>query len=168
MDKLAHLQDAGTNTALVVRGKPGAHKSDIPGHNQRPGATCCKNCFALQKNCRGHTKPFCIQKGGGMEEKTIAEVCMAAQTPRSSSGRENSNKDSSTTTKALVAVTGFDGKLYYIDSASLMQLPVPESTNFAGFASIADNHFTEDWKYSGFMATIEDAKANIDWNQHST
>ncbi|KAG6805026.1 hypothetical protein H0H92_001085, partial [Tricholoma furcatifolium] len=79
------------------------------------------------------------------------------------------------TPKTYVAVTGHDGKLWYVDQTQLSQPsePVAESTAFAGI-SIANamdpthGYSTEYWEHTGFMAIdTEEPRASVDWSEHT-
>lgn len=160
-------------TALSARGGGRYRDTDLPGHNHGPGAMCCKNCLALKLPCRGHSKQFCVQKGGGMAGKSVADA-QAAQTAHRAS--KSKAKTPSVTLpaaeKTFVAVTGLDGKMWYVDPTQLGQLPAPQDvTPFAGIASTAlepGQHTTEVWEHAGFMAQVEENLTNINWDQHAT
>lgn len=161
--------------ATAFSAKGGVRSTDLPGHNHGPGATCCENCFALKRPCKGHTKAYCVQKGGGMAGKPIAE---AQEAQRASRARTNTPAKSSpkTTTntsspKSFVAVTGLDGKLWYVDPSQLGQLPAPAET--AAIAEIATStsepatyRSTECWEHVGFTA-IEEPFTTVNWTTHA-
>ncbi|KAG6861186.1 hypothetical protein C0995_002993 [Termitomyces sp. Mi166 len=141
--------------ALSVKGGGKHCDTDLPGHNHGPGATCCENCFSLKCPCWGHTKPFCIQKGGGMAGKSIAESQEAKRAQRKKADMQKGTPDKPTTSaKSFVAITGLDGKLWYVDLTQLGQLPFPPET--ASFANVATsyeephlNQSTEYWEHVG-------------------
>lgn len=98
------------NTALSAKEGIKSRSTDIPSHNHGPEATCCKNCHALRRPCRGHTKLFCIQKGGGMAGKSIVEAQAAQKASRKKVSRDSTSANShdnltTAPAKSYVAVT---------------------------------------------------------------
>lgn len=69
-----------------------------------------------------------------MAEKTITEAQKAQQASKKSSSQMAST--TAALTKSFVAITGLNGKLWYVDSSQLKQLPLSLKT--ATFARIAN------------------------------
>lgn len=159
-------------TVFSVRGGTSTRSMDLPGHNHGHGATCCENCFALKRPCKGHTKAFCVQKGGGMMGKSIAEAQDAQRASRGKSSTTSKPASKAVATsppKSYVAVTGLDGKMWYVDPSQLGQLPVPTETaaitEITAFSS-DPLHSTECWEHIGFTV-MEDDGSTVDWNTHA-
>lgn len=146
---------AKSNQATAFSARGGGRPTDLPGHNHGPGATCCENCFSLKKPCRGHTKAFCVRKGGGMAGKTVAE----AQEAKNAKGKPDSQTSNSSTgaaapAKSFVAVTGLDGKLWYVNPTQLGQLPAaqdvltqPANGNLSSTSSLTTSTTPKDRSY---------------------
>ncbi|KAG6876347.1 hypothetical protein C0993_003850 [Termitomyces sp. T159_Od127] len=107
-----------------------------------------------------------------MAGKSIAEAQEAKRAQRKKADMQKDTPDRPTTSaKSFVAITGLDGKLWYIDPTQLGQLPSPpETTSFANIAtSCEEPHFnqsTEYWEHIEFMVIVE-ACTTIDWNTHT-
>lgn len=106
-----------------------------------------------------------------MVRKSIVE---AQEAQRASRGKTNIPAKQKTTTtstqspKSFVAITGLDGKLWYVDPLQLGQLPAPTET--AAITEItsslsATTHSTECWEHIGFT-TIDEVSTTVDWNDY--
>lgn len=99
-----------------------------------------------------------------MAGKTVTE---AQEAQRAS--KRSSPQATATPAKSFVAITGLDGKLWYVNPSQLGQLPSPPET--AAFARVANppgqisDYSTECWEHVGFMAH-EDTMAAVDWSTH--
>ncbi|KAG6887800.1 hypothetical protein C0995_012660 [Termitomyces sp. Mi166 len=103
-----------------------------------------------------HAARIAIHKGGGMAGKSVTDAQAAQRASKKKP--DTSSTNSSIQAKSFVAVTGLDGKLWYVDSSSLGQLPAP--SEMAAFASMAmgqtpypaPDHSTKCWENAEFMA----------------
>ncbi|KNZ78861.1 hypothetical protein J132_09544 [Termitomyces sp. J132] len=165
MENVQNMINSKANTAQAtafnMKGGTRSHDTDLPGHNHGPGAVYCENCHSCGQPCQGHSKPFCVQKGGGMAGKSIAD---AQATQKASKKKSDSTLDSITTSaKSYVTITRIDGKLWYVNPSNLGQLPAPSKTaTFTGIAAPqmptpASDFSTECWEHAGFIA-FEDAE----------
>lgn len=76
MDSLSTLSKSSTgDTALAAKATPfhSTSSNHLSGHNHGTGQLCCVLCQSLGFPCRGHTKEWCVQQGGGQAGKTIEE-----------------------------------------------------------------------------------------------
>jgi hypothetical protein len=155
-----------SDIALATKGQ---HHGDLPGHNHGEGATCCTLCQSKGRPCHGHSKAWCIQKGGGMEGKTIEES-RVARLAASGKGKGGAGKSpSSAGGKTFVAVKGGNGRSYFVDTTHLSKLqsttPKPE---FAGltYDPTPTSSSIEAIEYHGFLA-LKEPKVSINWTTNS-
>ncbi|KAG5735409.1 hypothetical protein E4T56_gene11117 [Termitomyces sp. T112] len=110
-------------------------------------------------------------KGEGMARKSIANAQNAQRASKKKPNAPSTN--TSAQTKSFSAVTGLDGKLWYVDLINLRQLPAPPKTAaFAGIAgtqlpTIALDHSTEHWEHTGFMAFKDLRMTILNWNHYT-
>lgn len=103
-----------------------------------------------------------------MAGKTVAEAQKAQRASKKSSPQTTST--TAAPAKSFVAVTGLDGKLWYVDPSQLGQLSPPLET--AAFARVVNfpgqisDYSTKCWEHTGFMAYKEMTTA-VDWSTHA-
>lgn len=104
-----------------------------------------------------------------MAGKSITDAQAAQAAHKTSKAKA---KTLSTTKKTFMAITGLNGKMWYVDPTQLGQLPASsDNTLFAGIAFITpkvDQNTTEIWEHAGFMAHMDESHTNIDWDQYAS
>ncbi|KAG5726350.1 hypothetical protein E4T56_gene19658 [Termitomyces sp. T112] len=133
---------ASHSTALLAKGgRRTSRTTDLPGHNHRPGA-----------------------KGGGMAGKSLYNACDAQKA--SKLRNESTTFPNVNPAQTYVAITGPDGKAWYVNPSSLGQLPAPTKSAALANIPISLDLSTECWEHAGFMA-FEEAQTSVNWKSYS-
>ena len=100
-----------------------------------------------------------------MAGKSLFDIHIAQKAAKAKLDLSQSNPNPPVV-KSFVAVTGLDGKLWYIDASNLGQLPaLLETTAFIGIetsatTTLTNKYSTECWEHMGFIA-FEEARTTV-------
>ncbi|KAG6880578.1 hypothetical protein C0995_005838, partial [Termitomyces sp. Mi166 len=106
-----------------------------------------------------------------MARKSIADAQAAQLALKGKTKTNHTLNTAITPAKLYIAVTGIDGKLWYINPLNLGQLPAP--SEMAALATVTPHETamtstftTEEWEHAGFPA-IDNIETTVDWKDHA-
>ncbi|KAJ3538092.1 hypothetical protein NMY22_g5311 [Coprinellus aureogranulatus] len=158
-----NLQSNGENTALAAQSS-----------NRKPQGTrpYCVNC-----KLEGHSKQYCIAKGGDMEGKLLRESREQREKDRTAA---KGGKKSNGAPKSKIVLYSSTGEAFIVDSTAATQTastkpPASNTSEFAGLASYSVQDLArdvpgtgEEEEYNSWIAEEEEHHASVDWAKFTT